>query len=113
MTVFTIKRGDTAPAFDKSLKMSSGEPVDLEGFTEVDFHMRDDDYNTVVDDDTSGAVVVVIPTSGDVSYQWQSGDTETLGSYKAEFVVTFSDGTTQSFPRYGMYDVEVTEDIDD
>ena len=113
MTVFTIKRGDTAPAFEKSLKTGGGEPVNLDGFTEIDFHMRDDDYNTVIDDDTSGAVSVVIATSGDVLYQWQSGDTETLGSYKAEFVVTFGDGTKQSFPRRGMYDIEVTEDIDD
>lgn len=113
MTVFEIKRGDTAPAFEKSLNDDLGQPVDITGFTEVDFHMRDVDFNTVVDDNTAGAVSVTAAVSGDVSYQWQAGDTSDLGSYKAEFVVTFSDGTTQSFPRRGMYDVEVTEDIDD
>lgn len=113
MTVFTIHRGDTGPAFEKSLNDSLGQPVDITGFTEVDFHMRDVDYNTVVDDDTTGAVEVVTASSGDVLYQWQAGDTDTLGSYKAEFVVTFSDGTTQTFPQQGMYDVEVQEDVND
>jgi len=119
MTTFEIKRGDTAPAFEKSLNDDLGQPVNLSNFTEpessmeVDFHMRDVDYNTIIDDDTTGNVSVDAAVSGDVSYQWQSGDTDTLGSYKAEFVVTYSDGTTQSFPTRGMYDVEVTEDIDD
>jgi hypothetical protein len=113
MTVFEIKRGDTAPAFEKSLNDELGQPVNLDGLTELDFHMRDENYETVVDDDTTGNVSVENVVSGDVSYQWQSGDTDTLGSYKAEFVVTYDDGTIQSFPRNGMYDIEVTEDIDD
>lgn len=113
MTVFEIKRGDTAPAFEKSLNDDLGQPVDISGFTSVDFHMRDVDFNTVVDDDTTGNVSVEAAVSGDVSYDWQSGDTSDLGSYKAEFVVTYGDGSVQSFPRNGMYDVKVTEDIDD
>jgi len=120
MTVFEIKRGDTAPAFEKSLRDGLGQPVDISDSMEVDFHMRDVDFNTIVDDDTSGAVFVEeVPEEENgvvvfhALYQWQAGDTSDLGSYKAEFVVTFSDGTTQSFPRSGMYDIEVTEDIDD
>jgi hypothetical protein len=110
---FEIKRGDTAPTFDKRLREENGEPVNLTDFQEVDFHMRDDNYNTIVTADTSNSVSVTLSSSGDVEYAWQSGDTDTLGSYKAEFVVTFSDGTTQSFPRRGMYSIEITEDIDD
>jgi hypothetical protein len=113
MTVFEIKRGDTAPAFEKSLNDELGQPVNLDGLTELDFHMRDENYETIVNDDTSGGVSVDVEAGGRVSYQWQSGDTDTLGSYKGEFVVTYDNGTIQSFPRNGMYDIEVTEDIDD
>jgi hypothetical protein len=110
---FDIHRGDTAPYFDKQLRNERGKIVDISNNTEVEFHMRDADYTVVIDDDTSGNVSVEGAASGDVRYSWQASDTDTLGTYHAEFVVTFSDGRTRSFPVDGLYEVTVTEDIDD
>jgi hypothetical protein len=75
--------------------------------------MRNDSYDDIVSDDTTGNVVVDTASSGDVSYEWQSGDTDAIGTYYGEFVVTYSDGTVETFPKNGSYDIHIQEDIDD
>lgn len=109
-----IPRGDTSPSFEKRLKNDFGEVIDLSTVNDVLFHMRDENYNTIVDDNQSaGNVVINNEELGEVSYQWQSGDTDTIGTYRAEFVVEFSDGTTRTFPKRDSYIVNVTEEIND
>lgn len=110
---FTIHRGDTAPVFEKDIKTRLGNVVDLSSINEVEFHMEDEFENVVVTDDTSGNVLVTDGPAGTVEYQWQSGDTENVGSYNAEFVVEYSDGTKQSFPYGTEYRVVIIGDIDD
>lgn len=110
---FEIHRGDTAPSFRRRLRNDIGETVPLTNAQEVDFHMRSLDYDTTVDDNTTGNVSIVDGPSGEVQYSWQSGDTDSVGTYRAEFVVTFSDGTIRTFPVGGTYTIIVTEDIND
>ena len=37
-------------------------------------------------------------TTGQVTYSWASGDTDTVGKYYGEFRVTFGDGKKATFP---------------
>lgn len=110
---FEIHRGDTAPAFRQRLRDDMGDVVSLSSAQEVEFHMRSIDYDITLSDDTTGNVSIVDAASGEVEYSWQTGDTSTIGTYKAEFVVTFSDGSIRTFPVGNMYTVVVTEDIND
>lgn len=109
----TIKRGDTNPPLAKQLRNAGGEVVPLSNVVEVSFHMRDENYNTIVDDDTNGNVTIVDAVKGKVKYEWVSGDTSDVGSYKAEFAVDFGSGRIRTFPAGGNYSVEVVEDIND
>lgn len=110
---FEIHRGDTAPAFHKRLRDDVGDVVPIDTADEVSFHMRSIDYDEEVADDTTGNVNILDNREGEVEYSWQTGDTDDAGTYRAEFVVTFSDGSIRTFPVGGMYTIVITEDIDD
>ena len=57
------------------------------------------------------AAVNVTPASGEVRYDWSVGDTAEAGSYQAEFEVTYSDGSMETFPNDGHISVKITDDI--
>ncbi len=61
----------------------------------------------VVDADVS----IVTAESGIVQYIWDAADTATVGSYQAEFEVTFAGGAVETFPNNGYIRVEITDDI--
>ena len=46
-----------------------------------------------------------------VKYEWQPGDTDTEGFYDAEFEVTYSDGTVETFPNRGFITVIISPDL--
>jgi hypothetical protein len=107
-----LKRGDTAPAVQAPLYADDAAttPLDLAGAT-VEFVMA----KTASEPGTpklTGACTVTDPTAGKVEYGWQAGDTDTAGSYMAEFQITWSDGTIQTLPRSGYLTVTITEDLD-
>ena len=104
--VKVLKQGDTAPSVTAVLEDASGTPVDINGgfvrFLLVDAFTRlplieADANNDQVDGDTTG----------NVSYDWVEGDTDTPGSYRGEFEVSFADLTIESFPNGGVIDVEI------
>lgn len=67
--------------------------------------------------DTTGAVVVDAAANiddgaaGEVSYDWTAADTDTGGHFKAEWEVTFSDGTIRTFPTPGYTNVKILGDL--
>jgi predicted dehydrogenase len=104
---FYIKQNDTVPSIRAELRNGNGDPVDLINAT-VQFHMRAIGANqTTVD----AASVVVSAASGVVQYNWIADDTVTIGSYQAEFEVTYPDGTIETFPNDGYIRVEIIDDI--
>ena len=102
---FTMKKGDTAPALRYRLEPST---IDLTGATVV-FNMKASGGTAVV---TRGAAVIVTATkTPTVEYQWSAGDTATSGTYNAEFEVTYSDGTIETFPRSGYIAGTIGDDL--
>lgn len=107
---FTIKQGDTAPAITRTLKeLKSGklEVVDLSAATGVIFRWR-----LVPTRDTSTATgQIVDAVNGLVQYEWAPGDTDVVGNYEGEFVVTWADGDTQTFPSDQYIPIIIYENL--
>lgn len=104
---FYIKQNDTVPSIRATLQNGNGDPVDLINAT-VRFHMRAiGANNTTVD----AAAVVVSAADGIVQYNWIADDTDTIGSYQAEFEVTYPDSTVETFPNDGYVRIEIIDDI--
>lgn len=104
---FFIKQNDTSPAIQATLSDAAGAAVDLSGAS-VRFHMRAVGNTTAKVD---AAAVISNATGGIVYYNWQAANTDTLGSYEAEFEVTFSGGEIETFPNNRFIQVEITDDI--
>lgn len=104
---FYIKQNDTVPSIRATLQNGNGDPVDLINAT-VRFHMRAiGANNTTVD----AAAVVVSAEAGIVQYNWIADDTDRIGSYQAEFEVTYPDSTVETFPNDGYVRIEIIDDI--
>lgn len=103
---FYIKQNDTQPRMLATLKDGDENVIDLTDAT-VRFHMRTVGGSVVTD----AAAVVVTAASGLVRYDWQAADTDTVGSYQAEFEVTYADGTIETFPNNGYIRVQIGDDI--
>lgn len=102
---FYLKAADTAPVLEATLEDASGEPIDLTGAS-VGFAMIEPRNGATVID--AGANVADA-ANGLVRYPWADGDTDTPGRYRAEFVVTYADGTVETFPNAGYHDIIISE----
>lgn len=103
---FYVKQNDTSPAMLATLQDAEGNAVNLTGAT-VRFHMRSVGGNPVVD----AAATIVTPLSGIVRYNWVAADTDTAGTYQAEFEVTYADASIETFPNDGYIVVQIIDDI--
>ena len=105
---FWIKQNDTRPTLRCSLLDADELPVDLTAAT-IEFHMRV--YPAGSTKISSGYVAILDASIGDVEYRWSASNTDTAETYEAEFEVTFSDGTIQTFPNDKHAFVYITDDI--
>jgi hypothetical protein len=104
---FLIKQGDRREPIERVLRGSDGNPVDLTGAS-VRFIMTTAEGVVKVD---AGATIVGTPTAGRARYSWGVNDTDTIGSFRAEYEVTFGDGTKQTFPNKDYIVVIVVADL--
>jgi hypothetical protein len=100
---FTIKRGDTSPSLRFALEPES---VDLTSAT-CTFQMRLRRGAVVID----SLAVVESASPPVVRYNWADGDTGTVGTYEAEFRVTYADGAIETFPNSGFISVLIKGDV--
>jgi hypothetical protein len=103
-----VKQGDRRPAAPATLKRGT-TVVDLTLATSVTFKMRPvRDLTLKVD----AAATVLVAASGTVEYRWISGDTDTAGTFYAEWEVLWSDGTPETFPTINHDIVVIRPDLD-
>jgi len=104
---FTIKQNDTSPVIAATLKDASGTPVNLTAAT-VQFHMRKIGGSTLKVD---AAATLVDAAQGSIKYTWTGSDTDSAGNYSAEFEVTYSDGTIETFPNGGNISIIIAQNL--
>lgn len=104
---FYIKQNDTSPYMLVTLKDGVGAAIDLTGASVV-FKMRAVGQTTVK---TDRSAIIHNADLGQVRYEWQAADTDTIGSYEAEFQVTKVDGSIETFPNSDFIRVTITDDI--
>lgn len=90
-----------------TLQDANGDSVDITGAA-VRFHMRRTGVATTTID---ASATIVTAETGIVRYDWQSGDTASVGSYQVEFEVTYIDGAIETFPNKGYIAVEIGDDV--
>jgi len=104
---FYVKQNDTSPAMLATLQDANGTAISLVGAT-VRFHMRQIGRSDVVVD---APAIIVTPLEGLVRYDWIAADTNIIGSYQAEFEVTYADASVETFPNDSYIAVEIIDDI--
>lgn len=103
---FNIKQNDTSPSLQATLKDASLTAINLTGAS-VRFHMKNLDGTLKID----SPMDIVDATGGVVQYDWQSGDTDTVGSYYIEFEVTYSDASVETFPNNGNKVISIVREL--
>lgn len=107
MAEFFIKQNDTSPVFQATLKNPSGVAENLTGAQSVVFKMS----NSVQEIKINQAVTIDSAINGLVSYAWQTGDTDTSGTFFAEFEVIKNDGKRETFPNSEPINVVIKKDV--
>jgi hypothetical protein len=104
-----VKQNDTRPP--ASTVLSRGTTiVNLTTATSVTFKMRMNNSVGVLKVDS--AAVVLDAIAGSVEYQWSVGDTDTKGTFAAEWEVLWNDGTKETFPTITADFVRIQADLD-
>ena len=100
-----IKKGDLKPDLQITCT-SDGAVVDLTAATTVQVVCRRQGDPTVLFTRSATG-----DANGVVTYQWQSGDTATVGRLLFEVLVTWPSSKPQRFPATSYLPVDVTENL--
>lgn len=105
---FTLKRGDLLPILKvKAIAPGVGGPLDLTGAT-AKFKMRTSAGASVID----ATATITDAVNGKMEYAWVSGDTATIGSYRAEFEITYPGPVVLTLPNNSYLPIEIISDLD-
>lgn len=108
---YTIKQHDTLPILDAALTSGptsgSQTPVILSGATVI-LVMK----NTTGGLTTRLGATITNASLGTVARVWQVGDTDTTGTYNAEWEVSFTLTKIQTFPNESYFTITIADDLD-
>lgn len=97
-----IKKGDTSPAIQETLAAAG----DLEGASAI-FAMRNAAGVIIIEADAE----ITSVDDKTISYQWNEGETDTVGKYQAEFRITYADGLVETFPKIDFIMIYIEDNI--
>jgi len=103
---FVIKRNDTSPSIQRTLRDSAGDAIDLTGAT-VRFKMSTIRGVSKVD----AVASIEDAANGLVQYDWQAADTDTAGLFYCEWEATYADSNVETFPNEGFNTVKIDPDL--
>lgn len=103
-TDFVIKKGDLYRSLQGTIKRN-GTAIDVSGAT-VTFNMLPLDSTTLKVD---GGSVTQPGGTGVVKYTWASGDTDTAGTFKGEFIVTWPGSKPERFPNRDFVYIKIID----
>lgn len=103
-----VKQGDLFPDVITVVKDENGVVVDLTGVTNVRFFMRSARDPSVVKVNNAAGALDGAGTLGRVKYQWAGTDTDTPGTYEAEFRITPASGDPFRVPT-SSYELVIIE----
>jgi len=104
-----FKKGDTADPYTAQLEDNNGA-VDVTGNQQVKFYMKNMETG---DKKVDGKQMTVTdPSNGQVKYEWDSEDVDTVGTFESEIVVNFVDGD-ETFPSNGFKSIRIQPDIEE
>lgn len=110
---FYIKQNDRRPLFVVALKDNYGEDdeaaVNLTTAGTAYFNMRNAQNGTVKV--SRGTASISDAAAGEVTYNWGTADTNTVGTYEAEVEIVWGDGKPETFPNNGYWEIEIGDDI--
>ena len=106
-----IKKGSTKPFIQFRLfNMDTYLPIDLTG-SQISFLMEGPEGSADIKRFEGEGEVVVSPLTGIGKYEWHAGDTDIHGLYRAEFAITFSDGTKMRVPAKDDFIMILVENV--
>lgn len=106
-TDFFLKVGDTLPSIQATLQDANGDAVDITG-SSVTFIMTNKSTGVTA---VEAVATIVTPGGGVVRYDWQDGDTDIAGPYKAEWEVEFAPNQVETFPNNAYLNIKITSDL--
>jgi len=106
---FVIKQNDTRPVLEAQLLNADGTPINLTNCTVKFFMVSISASGGQPKVNASCAIIDAV--NGKVRYSWQAADTSDYGDYKAEFQITFPDGSIQTVPNDGYLIISVVKEI--
>lgn len=107
--VFRMVRNDLLPALTLNARYADGTPVVLTGATSPKFYARLQDAAGAPK--VNGTATIVDGPNGIIRYQWAGADTDTAGTYDAEFEVLLA-GARLTLPTSGQtLTVVIREDV--
>lgn len=90
-----IRQNDTRPIVQAQLLQGYNQPINLNIASAVKFKVKNTNNSVILEK----AATIATADEGRVEYQWEAGDTEKAGDFRACFEVTFNDGSVVTVPN--------------
>ena len=104
--MFVIKENDTLPYLEAQLVDAYNEPLNLD-LCGVHFHMSDFRGKIRL----NKPAIIIDAEKGEVIVEWETGDTDTAGTYKCEFEVNMPDGKIITIHNDGYFLISIVKEL--